>query len=156
MTNAELTKEIIDNLTNDSENPHRMVQNLTEDCTWTIDPGGMAYVGLPEIRKFIDIAMASRGSKKNQPTKVTIYNWFSDGNQLCIEYGHVFSFAAGVPGLSKLIGNTSMKHLNIYAMRDGKISSVHEYASSPFWWLNVAAQVLLKRIWKKTKNHMTV
>jgi hypothetical protein len=156
MTNAELTKEIIDNLTNDSENPGRMVQHLTEDCTWTIDPGGLVFVGLPEIRKFIEIAMASRGGKKSQPTKVTLYRSFSEGDELRIEYGHAFSFGGSVPGLSKIIGNASMKHLNIYTMRDGKISSVHEYASSSFWLLNVVARIMLKRIWKKTKRQMVV
>jgi hypothetical protein len=154
MTNEELAKEIIDILTNNSENPGRMVQHLAEDCTWAINPGDMMYRGLPEIKKFIDIAMASRSSKKNQPTKVAVHDWFVDNDHLCIEYGHTFSFGMGVPGLAKKASNSTMEHCNIYTMTNGKIVSIHEYASSSFWWLNLAAQIMLKRIWKKTKHQM--
>jgi hypothetical protein len=152
MTNAELTKEIIDILTNDSENPGRMLENLAEDCTWVINPGGMVYNGLPEIKKFVDVAMASRGGNKKQPTKVTVHDWFATDDRLCIEYGHAFSFGIGIPGLAKKASSTTMEHCNIYTMSNGKILSVHEYATSSFWWLNLASQMMLKRIWKKAKR----
>jgi len=150
MTNKELAQEILDILTTDSEHPGRMLDLLADDCSWILQPGGTTYNGLPEIKKFIDVAMASRGNKKSGPTKVLVRSSFGDDTQLCIEYAHTFSFGLKIPGVSKKASGSMVEHCNIYQLRDGKISSVHEYTSSPFWWLNLATQLVLKRVWKRT------
>lgn len=143
MANADLTEEIVDILTNDNENAERLLQYLAEDCTWVINPGGMTFTGLPEIRKFISIAGAGSGGKKKQPVKATLDGWFAGGDKLCVEYHQPAP-----------VGNSAIAHCNVYVLRDGKIVSIHEYVSSSFWLFNVTAQMMFKRVWKKTKRQM--
>lgn len=152
MTNKELVQEIIDNLTNDSENPGRMLPHLTDDCKWILYPGGTEYHGKAMIQKFITTAMASRGGKPSDSpsAKVDVTNWFTQDDHLCIEYQHTFSFGNNIPIFNNKVRDIMVKHCNIYSLQKGKISEVHEYTSSSRWWLNLAMQLALGSVKRKS------
>lgn len=149
MTNKQLVDEIVDILLNDSEHPKRMLPLLADNCIWALEPGGTEYQGLREVETFIDVAMKMRGKKQSASgANVKVMSKFVHGDYFCIEYAHAFSFG----NLSKKASQTMVKHCNVYTFRDGKIASVHEYTGSSIWWLNLATQLVLKRVWKKTKH----
>lgn len=155
MTNQQLIDEIYDNLINDSDNPGRMLAHIDDACEWVLQPGEISYKGKREIATFIEVAMASRGKKQtSKPTKVKVGSHFSDqdGDHYCIEFGHAFSFGAKLPGMGKKASKTIVQHCNIYVLKDGKIMSVHEYTSSRLLWLNMALQIVLKKMHSKVKK----
>ncbi len=155
-----LAREVIDILTNDSENPGRMLRHLTDDCVWVINPGDMRYRGIDEIHTFIEVALAMRGTPPARTegaaagTSVTLTDSFWGAGRLCVEYAHAFSFGKRIPGLGKRAGVTEMRHCNVYRFQDGKIAEIHEYAVSSLWWLNLATQVILRRVWKRTQRRL--
>ena len=51
-------------------------------------------------------------------------------------------------------GATEVLHCNTYRLRDGKITEVHEYASSPLWWLNLVMQLVLGRVRRRTTKRL--
>jgi len=155
MTNKQLVDEIFDNLVNDSDNPGRMLAHIDDNCEWTLQPGNITYKGRKAISEFIDVAMASRGAKRSEkPTKVKVVSHFAnqDSTYYCFEFDHKFSFGSKVPGLGKRASKMSVQHCNVYRISDGKIMTVHEYTSSPYWWLNLSMQLVLKRMHTKVQR----
>jgi hypothetical protein len=152
-TNQETVRELVDVLSNDSENIGRLLPLLADDCVWVLYPGATRYEGLEAIRTFITVALELRGSGK-PPAKILVHDRFGNDEQVCIEYAHTFSFGASVPLLGKSASATEVQHCNTYRLRDGKIVAVHEYASSSLWWLNLAMHVVLRRVYRRTMSRL--
>jgi hypothetical protein len=56
-----LVAEVLDVMTNDSENVERAMRLLTEDCVWVLEPYGVEFHGAEEVKAFIQLAMSTRG-----------------------------------------------------------------------------------------------
>ena len=76
--NKTLAREWLDFVENDSENLGRVIKSMTDDCVWTMEPGGAEYRGIREIEAFVDVAMSGRKHDREQH-RIQITNWFADG-----------------------------------------------------------------------------
>jgi ketosteroid isomerase-like protein len=134
--NTALVTEILDIITNDSENLERTLECFADDCVWVMEPGGTAYRGIKEIEAFIAIAMSGRRHDTGEHW-IEISNWFATDENLCVEYTHgailTAKFTAGLRGKIK-IGVS--RYCLTYHMSDGKFDRVHEYINATSWWLN--------------------
>src|SRR5246127_70346 len=59
---------------------------LTEDATWTIVPIGYTWTGRRAVESMA--VAAGRTRRHDERSHVEITNWFTDGEQLCVEYRH--------------------------------------------------------------------
>lgn len=147
--NNKTIDEILDIMMNDSENPKRLLPYLADDCVWTIEPGGSTYKGSMQIQKFIEVALAHKPKNKNIPKGITLTNKFSDNENLCIEYSHLFMLGHTFSFFNKM----NVRHCNTYHIENGKIKSIHEYAGISSWWFGLVMQAALRYIhWETKKN----
>ena len=117
--NEILIKEYLDMAENDSENYNRFDALLSDDCVWALMPPSIAIEGLESVKKFVKLAMGSRTHKKETYVKIT--NWFTDGDNFCVEYYHsafVFIF--------KVKENVCL----VCKMNNGKFEKVNEYVDT--------------------------
>lgn len=147
--NDKVIDELLDIMVNDSENPERLLPFLSDNCVWTLEPGGTIYKGSKQIKKFIEVAMSHKTKNNEKPKGIKLINQFRDKENLCIEYSHSFMLNHILPFLKKVI----VKHYNTYHLENGKIQSVHEYASAPSWWFGLVMQTSLAYIhWETMRN----
>ena len=151
--NETLVKEMLDLIANDSENLERTMKYLTDDCVWIMEPGGTEYHGAAQLKGFVEIAMSSRTHDKGH--KIEILNWFTDVENLCVEYTHgVVSTGTFTAGLKVKIKTGVLRYCITYHMRDGKIDRVHEYINASSWWLNCLMPIMLARLHRLTKKKL--
>ncbi len=81
--NEALIQEYLDIVANDSENLDRTMSLMADDCVWVMEPTGDTYSGREEIKAFVSTAMSGR-IHENQ-YGIQISNWFTNGEDLCIE-----------------------------------------------------------------------
>jgi ketosteroid isomerase-like protein len=151
--NETLIKEMLDIIANDSENLERTMKWLTDDCVWVMEPGGTEYHGSKQIKGFVGIAISGRTHDKDH--KIEILNWFTGGENLCVEYTHsaklTGAFTAGIKGAIKA---GVSRYCMIYHMREGKIDRVHEYINASSWWLNCLMPIALAYLHRLTKKKL--
>ena len=92
---------------------------LTDDCTFSLMPGGCTFNGRQEIMAFVNTA----GDRRNhdERAKVAIRSWFTDGNNLCVEYDHT-AIVKALRLRVKIDGYCWVFHI-----RDGKFDAIREY-----------------------------
>lgn len=147
--NKKVIDEILDIMINDSENPKRLIPYVSDDCKWTIEPGGTVYKGTAQIQKFIEVALAHKPKSKEKSKGIIVTNKFSDNENLCIEYNHPFMLSHIFPFFNKM----NVTHCNTYHIENGKIKNIHEYASVSSWWFGLVIQTSLAYIrWETQKN----
>lgn len=92
---------------------------LTEDATWTIVPIGYTWTGRDAVESMA--VAAGRTRRHDDRTQVEITNWFTDGEQLCVEYKHKLI-------LQRLrLRVTIDGYCFIFHMRDGRFNAIREY-----------------------------
>jgi hypothetical protein len=83
--NRTLVREWLDFVENDSENLERVIKCMSDDCVWTMEPGGAEYRGVKEIRALVDVAMSGRKHDAEQ-RRIQLTNWFAEKSNFCYEY----------------------------------------------------------------------
>ena len=64
----------------------RFGQLLTEDCVWVMMPTGYAFRGFEQVST---LAKTAGGTRTHDAAhRVTILNWFAEGDDFCVEYQH--------------------------------------------------------------------
>ncbi len=58
--NDALVTEMLDLMSNDSENLERTMNLLSDDAVWVLEPGGIEYHGAQPIWTFVSVALAGR------------------------------------------------------------------------------------------------
>jgi SnoaL-like domain len=152
--NAELVKELLDIMTNDSENLQRTLKCLTDDCVWVMEPGGTEYHGIKEIKAFVGIAMSGRTHDKSRH-RIEITNWFADNQNLCVEYTHGAVLTGKLTaGVRARIKAGISRYCITYHIRDGKFDRVHEYINATSWSLNALAPLALSYLRRLTTKQV--
>jgi ketosteroid isomerase-like protein len=119
--NENLIKEYLDIAVNASEDFERFLNILTDDCVYRITPPGRVFRGKGQLRAFVRKAMGSR--THNTESKIKIRNWFTDGENLCVEYFHG---ALATRFHFKIRENVCF----VFHMRNGKFDKLHEYVDT--------------------------
>ncbi len=119
--NDKLIKEYLDIAVNASENIERFSKLLSDDCTWYITPPGLTFRGKEDVSSFSKMAMGSRSH--NQDSKVEIRNWFTDGDNFCVEYFHGAI-------ITRLRIRVTENVCLVCHMSDGKFDRIHEYVDT--------------------------
>jgi ketosteroid isomerase-like protein len=96
----------------------RFSQLLTEDCVWVMMPTGHAFRGFEQVSALAKTAGGTR--THDEAHRVTILNWFAQGDDFCVEYQH--GAVIKRLGVSGAINICLVCH-----MREGKFERVHEY-----------------------------
>jgi ketosteroid isomerase-like protein len=119
--NETLIKDYLDIAVNAPENLERFSELLSDDCVWAIVPPGISFEGKAQVKAFTKMAMGSR--THDGEYKIEIRNWFTDGENFCVEYFHgaiITRFRI------KVIENVCL----VCHMRDGKFDRIHEYVDT--------------------------
>jgi ketosteroid isomerase-like protein len=109
---------------------------LTEDCRFTLMPSGRSFVGRDRIMAFTQMAGGSR--THDQAARVKIKNWFTDGEQLCVEYDH----RAVVKGLGLRIRIDG--YCWVFHIRDGRFDEMREYINPSGFGMGLLAPIVLR------------
>lgn len=143
--NEDLIQEYLDIVEHDSENLARTLGLLTDDCAWEMEPTGDTYRGKQEIEAFVNVAMSGRIHAGQYSIQIT--NWFTNGEQLCIEYTHG-GISTGVysAGLKVKFKQGVARYCITFHLRDGKFDRVHEYIQGTTFLANLAMPLALKRM----------
>lgn len=59
---------------------------IAENCVWVMMPTGHAFTGYTQVSALAKLAGGTR--VHNDEYKVKILNWWTDGEQFCVEYQH--------------------------------------------------------------------
>ena len=143
--NSELIREYLDIVEHDSENLERSMRLFADDILFELEPTGDVYRGKAAMQAFVDVAMSGRTHSGQYTIQIT--NWFSDGEQLCIEYTHG-GILTGVysAGLQARFKQGVARYCITYHMRDGKFDRMHEFIQGTAFLANLAMPFMLKRI----------
>jgi len=135
----------LDIVEHDSENLERTMRLYTDDIQFELEPTGDVYRGKQAMQAFVDGAMSGRTHTGQYSIKIT--NWFTDGEQLCIEYTHGSIFT-GVysAGIKARFEKGVLRYCITYRMRDGKFDRMHEFIQGTTFIANLALPFALKRI----------
>lgn len=92
---------------------------ITDDCTFSLMPIGHTFKGKHDIMRFVT---TSGGARTHDDTSmITITNWFSNGDYLCVEYDH----SAIINPFKRRI--TIDGYCIVFHMMDGKFDAIREY-----------------------------
>ena len=150
-TNGALIREYLDIAANDSENLERTMRLLTDDCVWVMEPTGDTYRGKQELEAFVRIAMSGR--THSGPYSIQITNWFTDGEQLCIEYTHGLVLSGVfLPGIKSEVKQGVLRYCITFHMRDGKFDRVHEFIQGTTFLANLMLPIGLKNLTRLIKR----
>lgn len=108
---------------------------LTDDATWTIVPIGRTWTGRPAIESMA--TAAGRMRRHDQRSHVEIKHWFTDGENLSVEYKHSLIVGRRGPRLT-VDGYCFVMH-----MRDGRFDVIREYISPPGLAAGIMMNLLL-------------
>jgi hypothetical protein len=143
--NQALIREYLDIVEHDSENLERTMRLFADDILFELEPTGDVYRGKQAMQAFVNVAMSGRTHASQYSIKVT--NWFTDGEQLCIEYTHggilTGVYSAGIQASFK---QGVARYCITYHMRDGKFDRMHEFIQATTFLANLAMPIMLKRI----------
>ncbi len=119
--NDKLIQEYLNVVIHASEDADRFSNLLSDDCIWHITPPGVTFEGREQLTSFTKFAMGSRTHTAD--AKIEVRNWFTDGENFCIEYFH----GAIITGFHiKVVENVCL----VCHMRNGKFDRVHEYVDT--------------------------
>jgi hypothetical protein len=91
---------------------------ITPDCVWVMMPTGHAFNG---SRKVSALAKTAGGTRAHdEEYRVKILNWFTDGENFCVEYHHGAI-------INKLRIKGTINICLVCHMNDGKFDRIHEY-----------------------------
>ncbi len=143
MENETLIQDYLDLAAHDSENLERTMGLLSDDCTWVMEPTGDIFRGKAELRSFVRTAMGGRTYQSGYQVEIT--GWFTDGENLCVEYTHgaVLS-GAFLAGFKPAIKPGITRYCLTFHMRDGKFDQVHEYINATSFWIAAGLPLALK------------
>jgi SnoaL-like domain len=143
--NQALIHEYLDIVEHDSENLERTMRLFAEDILFELEPTGDVYRGKPAMQAFVEVAMSGRTHSGQYTIQIT--NWFTDGEQLCIEYTHG-GILTGVysAGLQASFKQGLVRYCITYHMCDGKFDRMHEFIQATTFLSNLAMPFMLKRI----------
>jgi hypothetical protein len=151
--NQALIREYLDIVEHDSENLERTMRLFSDDILFELEPTGDVYRGKPAMQAFVDVAMSGRTHSGQYSIKIT--NWFTDGEQLCIEYTHG-GILTGIytGGIKARFGQGLARYCITYHMRDGKFDRMHEFIQATTFLANLAMPFMLKRIHRLADKKM--
>jgi ketosteroid isomerase-like protein len=96
----------------------RFAQLLTDDCVWVMEPTGHAFTGAAQVAA---LARTAGGTRVHDDTyRVRVSNWFTDGENFCVEYQH-----AAIIKQLPIKGEITI--CLVCHMRNGKFDRIHEY-----------------------------
>jgi len=104
---------------------------LADDATWTIVPIGYTWSGRRAIESMA--IAAGRRRRHDERSHVEIKDWFTDGEQLCVEYKH--KLIVGGLGLRLTVDG----YCFVFHMRDGRFDAIREYINPP----NIAGGLMM-------------
>jgi hypothetical protein len=93
-------------------------QLITQDCVWVMMPTGHAFTGYAQVSTLAKLAGGTR--RHNDAYKVEILNWWTDGEQFCVEYQHGAI-------LKRLPIRGTINICLVCHMREGQFDRIHEY-----------------------------
>ena len=151
--NQALIREYLDIVEHDSENLERTMRLFSDDILFELEPTGEIYRGKAAMQAFVDVAMSGRTHSGQYSIKIT--NWFTDGEQLCIEYTHG-GILTGIytGGIKARFGQGLARYCITYHMRDGKFDRMHEFIQAITFLANLAMPFMLKRIHRLADKKM--
>ena len=143
--NQALIQEYLDIVEHDSENLERTMRLFADNILFELEPTGDIYRGKPAMQAFVDVAMSGRAHTGQYSIQIT--NWFTDGEQLCIEYTHG-GILTGVytAGIKARFEQGVARYCITYHMCDGKFDRMHEFIQGTTFLANLAMPFMLKRI----------
>jgi hypothetical protein len=143
--NETLIQEYLDIVEHDSENLERTMRLFADDILFELEPTGDIYRGKAAMQSFVDVAMSGRAHTGQYSIKIT--NWFTDGEQLCIEYTHG-GILTGVytAGIKARFEQGVARYCITYHICDGKFDRMHEFIQATTFLANLAMPFMLKRI----------
>ena len=143
--NQALIQEYLDIVEHDSENLERTMRLFADNILFELEPTGDIYRGKPAMQAFVDVAMSGRAHTGQYSIQIT--NWFTDGEQLCIEYTHG-GILTGVytAGIKAKFEQGVARYCITYHMCDGKFDRMHEFIQGTTFLANLAMPFMLKRI----------
>jgi ketosteroid isomerase-like protein len=96
----------------------RFAQLITDDCVWVLMPTGHTFRGLEHVAL---LAKTAGGTRPHDAAhRVTVLNWFADGDDFCVEYRH-----GAVIKRLRIRGSITI--CLVCHMREGKFDRIHEY-----------------------------
>jgi hypothetical protein len=115
--NEALIQAYLDIATNTDDMNH-FSQLIAQDCVWVMMPTGHAFTGYAQVSALAKLAGGTR--RHNDAYKVKILNWWTDGEQFCVEYQHGAI-------LQRLPIRGTINICLVCHMRDGQFDRIHEY-----------------------------
>jgi len=115
--NEALIQAYLDIATNTDDMNH-FSQLIAQDCVWVMMPTGHAFTGYAQVSALATLAGGTR--RHNDEYKVTILNWWTDGEQFCVEYQHGAI-------LQRLSIKGTINICLVCHMREGQFDRIHEY-----------------------------
>ncbi len=109
---------------------------LTDDCIFSLMPIGYTVRGRQEIANFVEMAGNSR--RHDAQAQVRISNWFTDGQQLCVEYDHT-AIVKALQIRMKIDG-----YCWVFRIRDGKFDAIREYINPSHLSMSLLTIILLR------------
>jgi hypothetical protein len=143
--NETLIQEYLDIVEHDSENLERTMRLFADDILFELEPTGDVYRGKQAMQAFVNVAMSGRIHTGHYSIKIT--NWFTDGEQLCIEYTHG-GILTGVytAGIKARFEQGVARYCITYHMCNGRFDRMHEFIQGTTFLANLAMPFALKRI----------
>src|SRR5215469_4435132 len=112
-----LIQAYLDIATNTDDMNH-FSQLIAQDCVWVMMPTGHAFTGYAQVSTLAKLAGGTR--HHNDEYKVEILNWWTDGEQFCVEYQHGAI-------MRRLPIRGTINICLVCHMRGGQFDRIHEY-----------------------------
>jgi hypothetical protein len=119
-TNEQLIKDYLE-IATVTDDINLWTKLITDDCVFVLMLGGYRFKGSKKVALFAKTAGGMRTHNKENTIRIT--NWFTDGENLCVEYTHGFNSLLGLPIKVKDAGSFCL----VFHMQDGKFDSIHEF-----------------------------
>ena len=91
---------------------------IAQDCVWVMMPTGHAFTGYAQVSALAKLAGGTR--RHNDEYKVKILNWWTDGEQFCVEYQHGAI-------IQRLPIRGTINICLVCHMQEGQFDRIHEY-----------------------------
>ena len=109
----------------------RFMAAVDTDCVWTLPATGENFIGIENVRKLMEHAMASRTHTKERRIKVD--NIFSTEDSVCLEYTHRSIAARELTAKTLSPPVEEGKELRVQIclvmhLKNGKFDRVNEYS----------------------------
>jgi len=138
---------------NNSENAERTTMLIADDCVWVMEPGGSEYHGSEEIRPFVETAMSGR--RHDATHKVEVLNWFTDGENLCVEYTHGARLTGrSFAGMRGSVKTGVARYCITYHIRDGRFDRVHEYINATSTLFSALSPLMLGSLHRQAERKL--